>query len=67
MDKQNNAQGYIKKSHGKSWFVHLYLYSQEAKRLFSESTNEIILQIIWCEKDHIIAEIIKKSDFEDKD
>lgn len=67
MDKQHNLQGYIKKSHAKSWFDHLYLYSQKAAGLFREDTNEIILQIIWCEKDHIIAEIIKKSDFEDKD
>lgn len=73
--KINTCSGGIYKTYKESWFAHLRLDSSAMKTMFRNYVNEsdeniyykdvIILQMILTSNgDYIIAELIKKEDFE---
>ena len=76
--KINACSGGIYKTYKESWFEYLYLNSNKATVLFKEYEdiseysyyirqykNVVVLQmILTADKDYVIAELIKKEDFE---
>lgn len=62
--KINACSGGIYKTYKESWFVRFGLNSWMAKSLFKPNTSTVILQMVLCEKNEVMAELIKKEDFD---
>ena len=62
--KINACSGGIYKTYKESWFARFSLNSWMAKSLFEPNNSTVILQMVLCEKDEVMAELIKKEDFD---
>lgn len=62
--KINACSGGIYKTYKESWFDRFSLNSWMAKSLFEPNNSTVILQMVLCEKDEVMAELIKKEDFD---
>ena len=54
----------IYKTYKESWFKRFHLESLMAKGLFQPNESTIILQMVICGENEVIAELIKKEDFD---
>lgn len=62
--KINACSDGIYKTYKESWFAKFNLNSWMAESLFKPNTSTIILQMVLCEKNEVMAELIKKEDFD---
>lgn len=62
--KINACSGGIYKTYKESWLAKFNLNSWIAESLFKPNTSTVILQMVLCEKDEVMAELIKKEDFD---
>jgi len=62
--KINACSGGIYKTYKESWFDRFYLTSSIADGLFQSNKSTIILQMVICGENEVIAELIKKEDFD---
>lgn len=60
----NACSGGIYKTYEESWFNSFNLKSCMAENLFKPNESTIILQMILCGKDEVIAELIDKEDLD---
>lgn len=62
--KINACSGGIYKTYKESWFTRFGLKSCMARSLFEPNESTIILQMVICGEDEVIAELIYKEDFD---
>lgn len=62
--KINACSGGIYKTYKESWFDRFNLKSTMANGLFQSNKSTIILQMVICGENEVIAELIKKEDFD---
>lgn len=62
--KINACSGGIYKTYKESWFDRFSLNSWMAKDLFEPNNSTIILQMVMCGENEVMAELIKKEDFD---
>lgn len=62
--KINACSGGIYKTYKESWFNRFNLKSMMANGLFQSNKSTIILQMVICGENEVIAELIKKEDFD---
>lgn len=62
--KINTCSGGIYKTYKESWFKRFHLESPLAKALFQPDESTIILQMVICGENEVIAELIRKEDFD---
>ena len=58
------CSGGIYKSCADSWFICIHLRSDYAKSILRKNSDEIVLQMVVCGEMEVMAEVIKRSDFE---
>lgn len=62
--KITTCSGGIYKTYKESWFKKFHLESPLAKALFQLDESTIILQMVICGENEVIAELIRKEDFD---
>lgn len=62
--KINACSGGIYKTYKESWFNRFHLKSAMANGLFQSNKSTIILQMVICGENEVIAELIEKEDFD---
>lgn len=62
--KINACSGGIYKTYKESWFKRFHLESSLAKALFRSDESTIILQMVICGENEVMAELIRKEDFD---
>lgn len=62
--KITTCSGGIYKTYKESWFKKFHLESPLAKALFEPDESTIILQMVICGENEVIAELIRKEDFD---
>ncbi|MDD4566089.1 MAG: hypothetical protein PHE79_11525 [Eubacteriales bacterium] len=63
--KINAVSGLILKNHTKSYFRRFHLQSAVANSLFVPDGSIIVLQMLICGDMEVIAELVKREDFEE--
>lgn len=62
--KINACSGGIYKTYKESWFDKFHLRSAMADSLFNPNGSTIVLQMVLCGENEVMAELIKKEDFD---
>ena len=62
--KVNAVSGSILKNHPKSWFRAFHINSPLAKELMAEGGRIVILQMMLCGDNYVVAECVRRNDLD---